>query len=62
MDHPGADRDQVTGGIRYVTDVPYIAGFTAELAGSLKPEVLQGDACRDRAGEWTIGKVTPKRV
>lgn len=32
MDHPGADRDQVTGGIRYVTDVPYIAGFTAELA------------------------------
>jgi len=25
MDHPGV-------GIRYVTDVPYIAGFTAELA------------------------------
>jgi SAM-dependent methyltransferase len=32
MDHPGADRNQVTGGIRYVTDVPYVAGFTTELA------------------------------
>jgi SAM-dependent methyltransferase len=37
MDHPGADSNAMTGGIRaggirYVTDVPYIAGFTAELA------------------------------
>ena len=32
MDHPGADGNTVTGGIRYVTDVPYIAGFTAELS------------------------------
>src|SRR3954467_3142541 len=32
MDHPGADGSAVTGGIRYVTDVPYISGFTAELA------------------------------
>jgi len=32
MDHPAADAGTVTAGIRYVTDVPYIAGFTAELA------------------------------
>jgi SAM-dependent methyltransferase len=32
MDHPGSDGSTVTGGIRYVTDVPYVAGFTAELA------------------------------
>jgi len=31
MDHPGSD-GSVAAGIRYVTDVPYIAGFTAELA------------------------------
>ena len=31
--------------------------FIAELGGSLKPEQLQGDACRDRSGEWTAGKV-----
>jgi SAM-dependent methyltransferase len=31
MDHPASDRNAVNG-IRYVTDVPYIAGFTAELA------------------------------
>ena len=33
--------------------------FIAELAGSLKNEQLQGDACRDRGGDWTIGKVQP---
>lgn len=33
--------------------------FIAELGGSLKPEQLQGDACRDRAGEWTVGRVQP---
>jgi SAM-dependent methyltransferase len=32
MDHPGADGNKATGDIRYVTDVPYIAGFTPELA------------------------------
>jgi SAM-dependent methyltransferase len=32
MDHPASDGNAVAGGIRYVTDVPYIAGFTAELA------------------------------
>jgi SAM-dependent methyltransferase len=31
-DHPGSDGSAATSGIRYVTDVPYIAGFTAELA------------------------------
>jgi SAM-dependent methyltransferase len=36
MDHPASDRNLVTSGIRYVTDVPYIAGFTSELA----PEML----------------------
>jgi len=35
MDHPGSD-GSAAAGIRYVTDVPYIAGFTAELA----PELL----------------------
>ncbi len=33
--------------------------FIAELNGSLTPEHLQGDACRDKSGEWTIGKVQP---
>ena len=33
--------------------------FIAELAGSLKSEQLQGDACRDRSGEWSVGKVEP---
>lgn len=33
--------------------------FLADLGGSLKSEQLQGDACRDRAGEWTVGKVQP---
>ncbi len=33
--------------------------FLAELGGSLRQETLQGDACRDRAGEWTVGKVQP---
>jgi SAM-dependent methyltransferase len=36
MDHPASDGNVVAGGIRYVTDVPYIAGFTSELA----PELL----------------------
>ena len=37
--------------------------FIAELGGSLKSEQLQGDACRDRSGEWNVGKVQPwKRV
>ena len=36
MDHPASDGKAVTDGIRYVTDVPYIAGFTSELA----PEML----------------------
>ncbi|GAB2177180.1 class I SAM-dependent methyltransferase [Dongia sp. agr-C8] len=31
MDHPGSD-GRAAADIRYVTDVPYIAGFTAELA------------------------------
>jgi len=35
--------------------------FIAELAGSLKNETLQGDACRDRSGEWSVGKVQPFR-
>ncbi len=33
--------------------------FIAELGGSLKTEQLQGDACRDRSGEWSVGKVQP---
>lgn len=33
--------------------------FIAELGGSLKSEQLQGDACRDRSGEWNVGKVQP---
>jgi len=37
--------------------------FVAEIGGSAKAETLQGDACRDRSGEWTVGKVQPfKRV
>ena len=33
--------------------------FIAELGGSLKNESLQGDACRDRSGDWNVGKVLP---
>jgi SAM-dependent methyltransferase len=32
VDHPGVSGNATTRGIRYVTDVPYVAGFTAELA------------------------------
>lgn len=33
--------------------------FLAELGGSITPQNLQGDACRDASGEWTLGKVQP---
>jgi surface antigen len=33
--------------------------FLAELGGVLAAQTLQGDACRDKAGEWTMGKVQP---
>ena len=32
MDHPASDGGASTSDIRYVTDVPYITGFTSELA------------------------------
>jgi len=33
--------------------------FLAELGGSIVGQTLQGDACRDLSGEWTLGKVQP---
>ena len=33
--------------------------FLAELGGSVVGQTLQGDACRNQAGEWTLGKVQP---
>jgi len=33
--------------------------FIAELGGSAPARSLQGTACRNRAGEWTIGEVKP---
>lgn len=33
--------------------------FLADLAGALPQSQLQGNACRDKGGEWRVGKVTP---
>ncbi len=49
MDHPGSD-GRVAADMRYVTDVPYIAGFTSELAPEWLDLVatLNGFAAPDR--------------
>lgn len=33
--------------------------FLADLGGSVSARSLQGTACRDKAGEWTVGDVKP---
>ena len=33
--------------------------FIADLAGSIPDQSVQGTACRDRAGDWILGQVTP---
>ena len=33
--------------------------FLAELAGSLPGQQLQGNACREKAGDWTVSDVKP---
>ncbi|HEY8581253.1 MAG TPA: RT0821/Lpp0805 family surface protein, partial [Beijerinckiaceae bacterium] len=33
--------------------------FLAELGGAVGARSLQGTACRDKAGEWTLGDVKP---
>ena len=46
-------------GQAWVKDDNVCRTFLAELGGAHAPQQLQGNACRDKAGEWFVGKVEP---
>lgn len=46
-------------GQAWVKDDNVCRTFLAELGGSHPAQQLQGNACRDKSGEWSVGKVEP---
>lgn len=48
-------------GVAYPKDDKICRAFVAELSGALAPAKLQGTACRDGSGEWTVGSLHPQK-
>lgn len=46
-------------GQAWVKDDSICRTFLAELGGAHPQRQLQGNACRDKSGEWHVGKVEP---
>jgi surface antigen len=48
-------------GAAYARDDKICRAFTAELSGAASAAKLQGTACRDSSGDWTIGALHPSK-
>lgn len=49
----------IPAGPAFARDGKVCRAFTAKLGGTHPARELQGDACREKDGEWTLGPVKP---